>query len=286
MTRAIWLRLVLVVLVLGGSVALTLTQEPRLGLDLEGGVSITLETKDSPDGTVADAEATERTLAVLRNRVDALGVAEPTLARSGENRIIVELPGYDDPEEARQVVGKTAQLTMHRVVGVAQSGEDGEPPESSDEANQVVLDEDGLPIEIGPTVISGNEVSGANEANDPSQGTGWFVNIDFQGQGGSKWRDLTADAACNPVGDPQRRVAIKLDDEIISSPQVAESVNCNVGIPGGSTTITGNFDLESAKNLAVLIEGGSLPVPVDVIDQRQVGPTLGEAAIDASIEAG
>ncbi|HLU43061.1 MAG TPA: hypothetical protein VKZ55_11715, partial [Microthrixaceae bacterium] len=69
MSRAIWLRLVLVVLVLGGSVALTLTQEPRLGLDLEGGVSITLETKDSPDGTVADAEATDRTLAVLRNRV-------------------------------------------------------------------------------------------------------------------------------------------------------------------------------------------------------------------------
>lgn len=285
MTRAIWLRLVLVVLVLGGSIALTLSEQPRLGLDLEGGVSITLETQDGPDGTVADAEATERTLAVLRNRVDALGVAEPTLARSGENRIIVELPGYDDPEEARQTVGRTAQLTIHPVVGIPQPTEAGGEPEPSAEGNQVVVDEDGVPLEIGPTRISGQEVSGASEQNDPSQGTGWFVNIDFRGQGGGKWRDLTAEAACSPVGDPTRRIAIKLDDEVISSPQVAESVPCNVGIPGGSTTITGNFTLDEAQNLAVLIEGGSLPVPVEVIDQRQVGPTLGEDAIEASAQA-
>src|SRR5690606_32430378 len=109
-----------------------------LGLDLEGGVSITLETKDSPDGTVADAEATDRTLAVLRNRVDALGVAEPTLARSGENRIIVELPGYDDPQEAVETVGRTAQLTMHKVVDALPPAQgEEELPEPSEDGNQV-----------------------------------------------------------------------------------------------------------------------------------------------------
>lgn len=286
MSRAIWVRLVLVVLVLAGSVAISLTQEPRLGLDLEGGVSVTLETSDAPNGTVADAEATDRTLAVLRNRVDALGVAEPTLARSGENRIIVELPGLEDTEEAVETIGRTAQLTIHPVVDAPPPTEAGELPEPGAEANEVVEDEQGQPVEIGPTEITGEQISGATEANDPSQGTGWFVNIDFRGDGGPTWRDLTAEAACNPSGAPQRRVAIKLDDEVISSPQVAESVQCGIGIRGGSTTITGNFTLEEAQNLAILIEGGSLPVPVEVIDQRLVGPTLGEEAIDASFEAG
>ncbi|MDP3967983.1 MAG: protein translocase subunit SecD [Nocardioides sp.] len=286
MSRAIWVRLVLVVLVLAGSVALSLTQEPRLGLDLEGGASITLETQDGPDGRVADAEATERTLGVLRNRVDALGVAEPTLARVGDNRIVVELPGVIDTREARDTIGRTAQLSIHPVVDAPPpTGEEGELPEPGTEGNEVVGDEDGLPLEIGPTEITGEQVSGATEANDPSQGTGWFVNIDFRGQGGPTWRDLTAEAACNPSGAPQRRVAIKLDDEVISSPQVSESVQCGIGIRGGSTTITGNFTLDEAQNLAILIEGGSLPVPVEIIEQRVVGPTLGEDAIAASAQA-
>ncbi|MGH3371303.1 MAG: protein translocase subunit SecD, partial [Nocardioidaceae bacterium] len=115
MSRAALVRLVLALLILGGSAAIAATNEPRLGLDLRGGTQIVLETQDSPT-VEADAEATDRTLEVLRGRVDALGVAEPTLARAGENRIIVELPGLQDPREAAETIGKTAQLSFHPVV--------------------------------------------------------------------------------------------------------------------------------------------------------------------------
>ena len=116
LTRPPVLRALLALVVLGLSAFYTFTQEPRLGLDLRGGTSITLETEDSPT-TQADAEATDRAVEVLRRRVDALGVSEPTLARSGENRIIVELPGVQDSAAAAEAVGQTAQLTFHPVLG-------------------------------------------------------------------------------------------------------------------------------------------------------------------------
>ena len=116
MSRAALVRLILALLVLGGSAAIALQAQPRLGLDLRGGTQIVLETSDSETGVVADAEATDRTLEVLRGRVDALGVAEPTLARAGENRIIIELPGLQDPAEASEVIGRTAQLSFHPVI--------------------------------------------------------------------------------------------------------------------------------------------------------------------------
>jgi SecD/SecF fusion protein len=279
MSRAALVRLVLALGILGVSVAVALTSQPRLGLDLRGGTQIVLETQDSPT-VEADAEATDRALAVLRGRVDALGVAEPTLVRSGTNRIIVELPGLDDPREAARVIGRTAQLSFHAVLETV--GPDAKP-----EKNQRILrDESGQRLRLSPAVITGEQVSGSDAATNPAQGIGWFVTVDFEGEGGQLWRELTAEAACAPPGDPRRRVAIVLDDEVISSPQVDPSVQCGGGIPGGSTQITGDFTVEEAQNLAVLIEGGALPVPVKTIEQRVIGPTLGDEAIDASFEAG
>src|SRR5581483_6478088 len=88
-----------------------------------------------------------------------------------------------------------------------------------------------------------------------------------------------------PAGDPTRRVAIVLDGKVISSPQVSPEVACNDGIGGGRTVITGGFRQQEAKDLALLIRAGALPVPVEVVEQRTVGPTLGEAAIRASLQA-
>ena len=116
MTRPPVLRAILALIILALTGFFAITKEPRLGLDLRGGTSITLETKDTAT-TKADAEATDRALEVLRRRVDALGVAEPTLARSGENRIIVELPGVQDAAAAAEAIGQTAQLTFHPVLG-------------------------------------------------------------------------------------------------------------------------------------------------------------------------
>ena len=280
MSRVALFRLILAVVILGGAVAIAVSGQPRLGLDLRGGTQIVLETQDS--ATVeADAEATDRTLEVLRGRVDALGVAEPTLARAGENRIIVELPGVQDPREAARVIGRTAQLSFHPVVDVAGPGT--EPGEGE----QVLRAEGGERLLVGPTAVPGDLVSGSDPGNDPSQATGWYVSVDFKGSAGrDAWRQLTAQAACEPIGSPGRRIAIVLDEQIISSPAVVPEVGCGAGMPGGSTQITGDFTAEEATNLAILIEGGALPVPVDIIEQRTVGPTLGAEAIEASWKAG
>lgn len=262
-------RALLSLIVLAASAYLLLTTAPRLGLDLRGGTQIVLETRDSPTAE-ADAEATDRTLEVLRRRIDALGVAEPMLARSGDNRVIVELPGVQDPAEAVDVIGRTAQLSFHPVLAA-------QTPES-----RVLADESGQQLPLGPAALSGDGVEEARATRDP-QGAGWLVNIEFGDSGA--WERLTAQAACNPIGDPGRRVAIVLDDEIISSPEVNPQVGCGVGIIGGATSITGKFSQADASDLALLLNAGALPVPVEIVEQRTVGPTLGAAAIGASAEA-
>src|SRR5687768_8194434 len=124
--RSLLLRVVLSLLALVGATAAVLTSVPTLGLDLRGGTQVVLEAQDAPT-VKADAESTDRALEVLRRRVDALGVAEPTLVRAGDRRIVIELPGLQEPREAVEVIGRTAQLTFHPVLGVAAPGE--QPPE-------------------------------------------------------------------------------------------------------------------------------------------------------------
>lgn len=264
--------------VLAASVYLVLTSTPRLGLDLRGGTQIVLEAHDSPTVT-ANAETTDRTIEALRRRVDALGVAEPMLARSGENRIVIELPGLQDPKEAVEVIGRTAQLTFHPVLGVESPAT--QPSKSTADSGRVLLDEGGQPLRLGPAALTGDGVDKAGHGTNPQVGMGWFVNVEFKGDAADAWTQLTGQAACSPPGDPQRRVAIVLDNDIISAPQVDQGVGCGAGMMGGSTSITGQFTDAEAKELALLINAGALPVPVEIIEQRTVGATLGAAAIDA-----
>ncbi|WP_147944389.1 protein translocase subunit SecD [Microbispora sp. CSR-4] len=272
MSRAPLWRAVAALAVIAISLLLALTIAPRLGLDLRGGTQLVFETRDSPT-VKADADAADRALDVLRRRADALGVVDPTLVRSGEKRIIVELPGVLDPREAAAVIGKTAQLNFHPVLSAAEEGD-----------TDAIADESGRKLKLGPVALSGAGVADAAARSDPQAGPGWFVTIDFKEPG--PWRKLTGEAACAPLGDHKRRVAIVLDNEIISSPQVDESIACGVGIGGGTTQITGSFTPQEAQNLAVLIKGGSLPVPLELVEQRTVGPTLGADAIAASAKAG
>ena len=344
--------------VIAFSLYLALTSTARLGLDLEGGVQVVLETQDG-DGVEANAENTQNALEVLRNRVDSLGVAESTLARSGDNRIIVELPGLENPDEAVALVGETAQLSFHPVLGTVggqqgglppgfepppeaggpgpgdgQGGDgqggDGQggdgrqgdaprqgegemrladpqgddeqptggpdeppadgpgqqPPAEDEEPALVLPDEQGVELELGPAALTGDAVTGAEAALTQQGVSEWVVNVDFDGAGGGRWADITSDAACarDNGQSPQDRIAIVLDDEVISSPAVNDAP-CGAGIQGGSTQITGGFTQETATDLAVLIEGGALPLPVEVISQSTVGPTLGDEAIDASVNA-
>ena len=319
---------------------------PRLGLDLSGGTQIVLETQDGTDGTQANSENTDKVVEVLRQRIDRLGVAEASMSRSGENRIIVELPGVQDPAEAAQIVGQTAQLSFHPVLGVGEAGGqgvqappggdfanppadearapgDGEAEEAPAEGGEMTQEEledllggmdggglggmppggqgaggpsaenpedvamtlpdsEGNPLQLGEAAIQGDRVSSAEAGLDQVNRAQWVVNVSFRGEGRDQWQELTGQAACFQEGDPRRRVAIVLDDQIISSPQVTQETACEVGMAGGQTTISGDFTSETANELAVLIEGGSLPLPVTEVQRQTVGPTLGAAAIQAS----
>ena len=257
--------------VVGLALLAALTLSPRLGLDLEGGTQIVLETQDT-ERQEANTESTNRALEVLRGRVDALGVAEPTLARAGERRIIVELPGVQDPREAAEVIGQTAQLGFHQVVTVPPGGQ---PPRGT----RAIADEDRARIRVGPQLLDGNGVRDA-EAEQPQDSVGqWVVSVSFNGSGRPQWRDLVS-RACQDQGE--RRIAIVLDEEVISSPAVQPELCTGAG---AATQISGQFTQQSASDLAILIKGGALPVPVEVIEQRTVGATLGDQAIRASVEA-
>jgi len=289
MNRQLFWRGLLLVGVAIASAALALNRSPRLGLDLKGGSQIVLEAESAQ----ADGDAVSRTLEVLRRRVDQLGVAEPSLQRSGENRIIVELPGLSDPQQAVEVIGRTAQLEFRAVRGAESPQGEPQSPEqapigggSDQEAETELLlpDESGQTLRLGPTVVSGGALRDAAAVIETSSGA-WSVQVEFTSRGGDDWANLTGDAACATPGDPQRRLAIVLDGEIISSPQVDPDIVCDEGITGGRTFITGSFSEEEAKELALLLRAGALPVPVQIVEQRTVGPTLGEAAIQASLRA-
>ncbi|RAJ66970.1 SecD/SecF fusion protein [Streptomyces sp. Amel2xB2] len=282
MTRANKVRAVIALAVTAVAAILAVFQPPRLGIDLRGGTQIVLESRDSATAK-ATPSATDDTMEVLRQRVDALGVAEPSLVRSGDHRIIVELPGLQDPRQAAEVLGRTAQLTFHPVEGASQRQSDAQEKTGEGPEEKVPrTDESGRPVRLGGTAMTGEEVKSARATMDPERGTGWFIDVAFRDKGEQKWAGLTGDAACSPAGDPKRRVAIVLDKKVISSPQVDPSVGCGRGIAGGNTQITGDFTEEKAKELATLIEGGALPVPVEVIEHHTVGPTLGAEAIEAS----
>ncbi len=243
MSKSLRWRAMLVLAVLVGAIVLVASRPVHLGLDLEGGTQIVLEARDTERQQV-DRDTVLRTLEVIRRRVDALGVAEPSLQRSGDRRIIVELPGVADPDQALAVIGRTAQLVFRHVLGVEPYASEtttttgGTPDSSLSLEEEVVLpDEDGGLIRLGPAQLTVAAVSQAKA--EFASGAGWEVALEFRGEWSDQWAALTGAAACAPPGDPKRRVAIVLDREVISSPQVSPGIPCGEGITGGKTVITG-----------------------------------------------
>jgi SecD/SecF fusion protein len=202
LSRHLGWRLVAVLLLLGAAGWLVVTRPARLGLDLRGGTQIVLEAKDSPDRRV-DGDTVARTLEVLRRRVDQLGVAEPALQRSGARRVIVELPGVYDPKQAVEVIGRTAQLAFHPVLGMAEAAPQAPTTTTPAAEGELVLaDEDGTRLRLGPAQLTGEVVGDARAELDPQFQTSWQVAIEFQGAGGRRWAELTGKAACEPPADP------------------------------------------------------------------------------------
>lgn len=270
--------------VVAGAAALAFTKPVQLGLDLQGGTQIVLEAQDT-DRVKVDSDVASRTLEVLRRRVDALGVSEPSLQRSGARRIIIELPGVADPDEAVEVVGRTAQLEFRPVLGSEPPSAASTTTPATEPVDDAFVGEGGERLRLGPPAVSGEAVGSAKAGLSGDLTSQWQVEVSFRGAGGRQWAELTGQAACAPDGAPGRRVAIVLDRDVISSPQVSPEVPCGEGISGGSTVITGDFTEGEAKDLALLIRAGALPVPVEIVEQRTIGPTLGDAAVRASVQA-
>jgi preprotein translocase subunit SecD len=138
---------------------------------------------------------------------------------------------------------------------------------------------------LGPARLVGTDVSGATARVDPNSGT-WLVSLKLTGDGAKKFEKVTGELACKQVGSPERQLAIVLDNVVESHPQVGDDVQCNTGISGGTAQITGNFTDKEAKDLALVLRYGALPVALEESEVNQVSPTLGRDSLHGGLVAG
>ncbi len=228
----------------------------------------------------ADAEkelrisALSQSQEVIRRRIDETGTNEPTIQRQGDDRILVQLPGVDDPERIKRLLGQTAKMNFRMVDETASIPEalSGRVPPGSELLFEENGTEQGIPIVVRRRVgVSGDNLVGAAPVID--QNNQPVVTIRFDAAGARRFGDLTTEN----VG---RRFAIVLDGRVISAPVIREP------IPGGSGQISGNFTFESASDLALLLRAGALPAPLVILEERTVGPSLGRDSIAAGSLAG
>ena len=211
-----------------------------------------------------DKRTIDQTLEIVRNRVDEVGTREPTIQRQGDDRVLIQVPGLGSAAELKALIGTTAKLTFHPVVGRTDN-----PNASPGPRNRLLpaMNEKGVYYIIEETpVVSGEQLVDAQPAFD--QNGRPAVNFRFNPAGARKFGDYTADN----IGSP---FAIVLDDEVISAPVIQSH------IPGGSGIITGNFTVEESTQLAVLLRAGALPAKLTFLEERTIGPELGQDSIDA-----
>jgi len=211
-----------------------------------------------------DSRTIQQSLEIIRRRVDEVGTREPTIQRQGTDRILIQVPGIGSAAELKQLIGTTARLTFNPVRGRTDD-ENADPG-----ARNVLLpaaDEPGMFYIIEQTpVVSGEDLVDAQPAFD--QNGRPAVNFRFNPSGARKFGDYTA----ANIGQP---FAIVLDDEVISAPVIQSA------IPGGSGIITGSFSVEESTDLAVLLRAGALPAELTFLEERTIGPELGQDSIDA-----
>ncbi|MBR8829578.1 MAG: Protein translocase subunit SecDF [Chroococcopsis gigantea SAG 12.99] len=299
MQRQNWILLLIVGLLIA-SIVVIINLPLQLGLDLRGGAQLTIQaqpTKEVPTITQNDIQAVK---SVIENRINALGVSEPLVQTVGNDKIIVQLPGVTDPQQAERILGGTAQLEFREqkpgtegqfqaeysiqrqrkqeLEALRKAGREANAEEIAQlegllkKSNAAVLD-------LFQSVdLTGKNLENAQPA--PTQGTSWEVAIKFNGDGGNKFAELT-----KKLAGTGRSIGIFLDNELISAPVVGVEF-AQTGITGGGAVITGNFTPASASELAVQLRGGSLPFPVAVVENRTVGASLGQDSIRRSIYAG
>ncbi|MGI8809078.1 MAG: protein translocase subunit SecD [Acidimicrobiales bacterium] len=289
-----------------GALAATLVSgnRPQLGLDLQGGASVVLQPREEvPQGVLDQA------IEIIRNRVDALGVAEPEITRQGES-IIVSLPGVQNRERALQVVGQTAQLLFRPVIQqlpaeptpttttsstTSTTVEGAAPappsttsttidlnsttaPEDDDETKQVILPEKDANGRVtsryvlGPAEVKGTALSDASAT--VSQTGAWEVAFELTGEGTKQWNEMATKVGAG------NQIAIDLDGVVRSAPRLEVTEFQGRGV------ITGNFTQGEAKDLALVLRYGALPVQLDRQTVQTVSATLGRDSLKAGLVAG
>ncbi len=234
-----------------GSVMEPTKDKIKMGLDIKGGVNVVMEAKTDLEGEDL-VKLMNQTQAVIEERVNQMGLAEPVVTVEGQNRIRVELPGAEDAEDAIEQIGKTAQLQFA--------------------------------LADGTIVLDGSNVKDATTGT--SEKGGYAVNLQFDSDGADKFTAATQKAYSGEVasaieGVQNNAIMILLDDQIISAPSVSDGP-----ITGGSCEITGGFTQEEAKDLAALIRGGALPVELTEVNSSVQTAKIGFNALEQSVIAG
>jgi SecD/SecF fusion protein len=237
---------------------------------------------DTPDGkiriAITDAAIDQRmsslvtqAMEVIRKRIDQIGTTEPQIAREGSDRVLVQVPGFQDSTRLKEIISKTARLTFHLVypnMTAAQARQQGLPA-----GTEIVASQDGGEELLFDDVALGGESLVDAQPGFDSQTSRSVVNFRFDTRGAVTFGDITS----KNVG---KRFAIVLDNQVITAPVIQQPIT------GGSGQISGNFTPQTANDLAVLLRAGALPVSLDVAEERSVGPSLGADSIRAGVTAG
>ena len=212
------------------------------------------------------ANVIQNSIEVVRRRVDQTGTSEPSIKQQGNKQIIVELPGVENPDQIKRILGTTARLTFHLVDANASFGAGALKPGYS-----YIRDDSGMQyaVKITPEIYGRSLVNAKLEFQDQTP----VVFFQFDNDGGKKFAKITQEQIGNMF-------AVVMDNKVISAPRI------NVPITGGSGIITGNFSLMEAQELALLLKAGGLPVPLSIVEERTVGPTLGAESIKAGLISG
>jgi len=249
----------------------------NLGLDLQGGVYMVLEVDASELPEEAKKDATDRAITTIRNRIDRLGLKEPLIQKVGLERIIIQLPGETNRERAIEIVNQVAHLEFRLVSDDAELQKkvfDGEEAEGYELLSVKDRESGRTRQHLVSTKIemTGEHMTSA-EVDFDQQGFGEpYVKFSLDKEGAVLFRDITQN-------NLQKQLAIVLDGNLISAP-VIQTV-----IPNGEGRITGSFSRDAANSLAIVLESGSLPAPVNILEERTVGPTLGRDSIEKGIKA-
>ncbi len=211
-----------------------------------------------------DERTMQQSLEIVRRRIDEAGTREPTIQRQGTSRILIQVPGVSSAEEVKRLIGKTAALTFNPVVRVTSDA--NALPGVGNALLPSMEDPDRFYVIEKAPVVTGEDLTDAQPSFD--QNGGPAVNFRFNTAGARRFGDYTAEN----VGSP---FAIVLDGEVVSAPRINEH------IPGGSGIISGNFTIEESTTLAVLLRAGALPAELTFLEERTIGPDLGQDSIDA-----